>query len=234
MIICPFGTACRVRMNLDLYLKSGLETQLVDYTLCNFDTILYLIENIYRPFNASEFYDANQTSVTNHRTICHKSVFWHIPHEFPTDQSFQQFMPIFLDRFNRRKMRLESLIKTQDKCVHFVHFLCSNNGSPIEIPSLEKMAKLFELFKRIYPFSYLHVHLLVHPDFINKKDIIDLLCINNYVHIHYMKRIGPPPLHDNEHRIGSNWNWNEVFENIKNYDILMDEVIKIINQNKNK
>lgn len=103
-----------------------METNLLDYTLCNFEKILYLLKRIDKPFAADEisenFYNGNPSALGAHRTTSHKHVFWHIPHEFSADQSFQQFMPIFLDRFNRRRERLQNLIQTKDKCVHFVIF----------------------------------------------------------------------------------------------------------------
>jgi hypothetical protein len=141
-------------------------------------------------------------------------------------------MPMFLDRCNRRRERLKNLIQTKYKCVHFVIFLCTNNGSPLEIPSVEKMHELFSIIRNICSYSYMHFHILIHPDYdnINYKTRIDALEINTYFHIHYMKRISPAPTNDSEHRLGINWNWNEIFENIKNYDIFMDEVIKIINK----
>jgi hypothetical protein len=55
MLLCPFGTACRVRMAYDRYMNGGMETNLLDYTLCNFETILYLLKRIDKPFTSDEF-----------------------------------------------------------------------------------------------------------------------------------------------------------------------------------
>ena len=136
MQIYALGTACRVKMNLDNYYNKVLniydiKTQLFDYTLCNFDTILYQLKNIYTPFTSNEFQNTECLSNTDHKVVDHKKTFWHIKHEFPNDKTIEEFMPIFLERFNRRKNRLANIIKTKDKCIHFIHFLCSNNGSPI-------------------------------------------------------------------------------------------------------
>ena len=239
MHIYPLGTACRVKMNLDNYYinhlkKYDVETQLFDYTLCNFDAVLFQIKNIHTPFTKEEFKDTGTVSVTNHKVVDHKWIFWQIHHEFPNDKPVEEFMPTFLDTFNRRKNRLANIIKTKDKCIHFVHFLCSNNGSPIEIPKVEKIHELFDAFKNICSYSYIHLHLLVHPNFVNLSNQIDPLKINTNVQIHYMRRIGPANPNDNENRLGANWNWIEIFESIRQYDLLLDKVIEQINANKLK
>ena len=192
MLLCPLGTACRVRMAYDRYMNGGMETNLLDFTLCNFETILYLLKRIDKPFTSDEFseifYNGNPLALGAHRTASHNHVFWHLPHEFPADQSFQQFMPLFIERCNRRRERLKNLINTKDKCVHFVIFLCTNNGSPLEIPSVEKINELFAIVRNICSYSYMHFHILIHPDYNSQqyKTRIDALEINTYFHIHYI------------------------------------------------
>jgi len=234
MILCPLGTACRVRMAYDRYNDSynncGKETNLLDYSLCNFDTILYILKRINIPFNENEFievfYSGNPGILGSNRTASHKEVFWHLPHDFPVDQSFKQFMPNFIDMCNRRRERLINLIKTKDKCIHFIIFFQTNNGSPLEVPSLQKINELYTLIKNICNYSYVHFHFLIHPDYNNSyyNSIIDILAINIFFHIHYMKRVSSN-IDGNENRLGLNWNWNEIFDQIKYFDMEMDKKI---------
>ena len=91
------------------------------------------------------------------------------------------------------------------------------------------MHELFNSFKNICSYSYIHLHILVHPSFINYSKDIDLLKINTNIQIHYMYRTRTAEPFVNENQYGENWNWNEIFENIRKYDLFLDKIIENIN-----
>ena len=102
-VFIPLGSACLVRQSIDKFFNSGRPTNLFDWNITNFNTILYVIQNINKPFTSNDFYDMKQICPTNHRMASHKFLSFMIIHDFPTNKTYEEYMPEFLDKYNRRK-----------------------------------------------------------------------------------------------------------------------------------
>jgi hypothetical protein len=217
-LFIPLGSACLVRQSIDKYFNCGRATNLFDWNITNFKTVLYIIQNIDKPFIANDFHDMNQICPTNHRMINHNKVSFMIIHDFPTDKTYDEYMPEFLEKYNRRKERLKETILLKNKNIHFIHFLDVNTGGSIYIPTLYQLCEFYNALREINPDCKAHLHLLVHPDHINKTEEIDKLLVSNYIHVYYMKRMYNSPPEVNETIRGENWNWDEIYNSIKYMD----------------
>jgi hypothetical protein len=213
-LLIPLGSACLVRQSIDKYFNCGRATNLFDWNMTNFKTILHVIKNINKSFVSDEFNDMKQICPTNHRMISHKYLSFMIIHDFPTDKSYEEYMPNFLEKYNRRRERLKQTILLKNKNIHFIHFLDINLTGSIYIPSLQELYEFYSAIKSINPDCKAHLHLLVHPDYSNMAEEINKLIVSAYIHVYYMKREYPPPKNINENTRGENWNWNEIYNSI--------------------
>jgi hypothetical protein len=217
-LLIPFGSACLVRQSIDKYFNCGRPTNLFDWNITNFKTILHVIKNINIPFVADEFNNMNQICPTNHRMVSHKYLSFMVIHDFPTNKSYEEYIPEFLEKYNRRKERLKQTILLQNKNIHFIHFLDINTGYSIYIPTLYEICEFYNAIKAINPHCKAHLHLLVHPDYGNKAEEINKLAVSAFIHVYYMKRNYAYPAGVTENVRGENWNWNEIYNSISYMD----------------
>jgi len=219
-LFIPLGSACLVRQSIDKFFNSGRATNLFDWNFTNFKTILHVIQNINEPFIADDFYNMNQICPTNHRMVSHKKIIFMSIHDFPTDKTYEEYMPEFLEKYNRRKERLKQTILLKNTNIHFIHFLDINTGGDICIPTLREVYDFYNYIKIINPDCKAHLHLLVHPDHINKANEINKVLVSGYIHVYYMKRLYPHSLGSNinENIRGENWNWDEIYNSINYMD----------------
>ena len=217
-LLIPLGSACLVRQSIDKYVKCGRETNLFDWNMTNFKTILYIIKNIDKPFLADDFYDMNQICPTNHRIVSHKNLSFMIIHDFPINKTYTEYMPEFLEKYNRRKERLKRTILLKNKNIHFIHFLDINVSNTLYIPSLYEVYEFYNAIKSVNPDCKAHLHLLVHPDHNDKADIINKVLVSAYIHVYFMKRVYPSNPNINENIRGENWNWDEIYKSIEYMD----------------
>ena len=213
VLLVPFGSACLVRQSIDKYLNGGRATNLFDWNYTNFKTILDIIKNIDRPFVADEFYDMEKTCLNSHRVIGHKRLSFMILHDFPISKTYDEYMPEFLEKYNRRKLRLKQTILLEKKNIHFIHFL-DVNMEHCCIPTLVQVCEFYNAIKSINPDCKAHLHLLVHPDHRDKAAQINTVLVTAYIHVHYMKRIYNCAENITENIAGENWNWNEIYDYI--------------------
>lgn len=226
-ILIPLGSACRVRQSIDNYTKNGRETNLFDWNISDFQTILYFLKNIDIPFISSDFNDMNQTCITGHRMVNHNKLLLLSIHDFPLDKSYKEYMPEFLEKYNRRKDRLKQLIQTQKGQLHFIHFLNINTSSKnITIPTIYEITQFHEAIRKINPNCLFHLELLVHPNYFFQKDLFNHLAVNITTRVHHMRRLYNLNVdEDNENIRGINWNWNEIFDSLNDIDKLFEIIL---------
>lgn len=214
VLFVPFGSACLVRQSIDKYFNKGRETNLFDWNMTNFETILDVVKNIDRPFVADDFYDMNRICPTNHRIAKHKKLQFMVIHDFPVDKTYDEYMPDFLEKYNRRKMRLKQTILLKNNNIHFIHFLNINFGPSIHIPTLLQVCEFYNAIKAINPDCKAHLHFLVHPNYLDKVQQINDVLVSSYIHVHYMKRLYNVDPNVDENVRGENWNWKEIYDSI--------------------
>jgi hypothetical protein len=72
-------------------------------------------------------------------------------HDFPTDKTYEEYMPEFLEKYNRRKERLKQTFLLKNINIHFIHFLDINTGGDICIPTLREVYDFYNYIKIINP-----------------------------------------------------------------------------------
>jgi hypothetical protein len=223
-MLFPLGTACKVREAVQRYLNvNTLETQMFDWIVSNFKTILYFVKNIDTPLIADDFIDTN-THPYGHRIIHHKKVRFESIHDCNYNNSYEYELPLFLEKYNRRLNRLKSYIVNNRKIdfIHLVDISMNDTHTNLElyIPSVTEISEFFKCVKKINPLLKFKLHILIPPQncrvyntFFN-YDIkqLELLKINRNVFIHFLSQDENIEPHREQCQ---HWSWYEIFEKIK-------------------
>ena len=90
-MLFPLGCSCKLRYSIERFTNENTESNLFDWVLTNFDTILYYLENIDKEIKSDEFYDANitiyESKIVNHKKIRFSSI-----HDFPLTINYEENM----------------------------------------------------------------------------------------------------------------------------------------------
>jgi hypothetical protein len=218
MVFIPLGTKCMVRMSIDKFTGTTRETNLFDWNITNFGTIVHYLKNIDKEIVYDDFINMDVV-FQGIRLLKHKDIKLVSVHDLPENLSYFEGMLGFLDKYNRRRLRLKNLIQTQEN-IHFIHFIDIEENN-MYIPSVAELMSFYDSVKSIKGFSTVSnpsIHFIVHPDFYNlpnwpeKKVLLDMIEFPPHIHVHYLKRLGFPLSHEN--KSGEGWNWNEVYASI--------------------
>lgn len=196
-MLFPLGSACKVRESIQRYLDvKSIETNLFDWMITNFDTILYFIENINTPIKPEDIFDTNNTCIDK-RIILHKNARFESYHDFEASVSYEEQLQTVLNKYNRRLKRLKNIILSNEK-IDFIHLfdMIDNYKLPdtsVYVPSIQEINRFFEAIKKINPYCNFNLHLLVPPNncrhynkhFHIDTDEVNKLKINN-VFLHYL------------------------------------------------
>ena len=222
-MLFPLGSACKVREAIQRFLiKNSLETQMFDWVVSNFKTILYFIKNIDIPLTEDDFIDTNNQP-HGHRIVHHKKVRFESIHDCNYQNSYEYELPLFLEKYNRRLNRLKSYIVNNEK-IDFIHLLDmsmndKNTNLQLYIPSVVEISEFFEAIQKINPFLHCNLHILVPPQhcmvyqtFFNYDvNQLELLKINPNIFIHFLSQDENREPHREQCQ---HWSWHEVFEKI--------------------
>jgi len=214
--LISLGNSCKVREVIQRYQgTSSLETNMFDWVISNFDTVLYFMLNIYKPLIKDDFYDS-KLHCLNHRRVHHGKILFESIHDVIFNNSYETEMNAFIDKYNRRLLRLKQLILS-DKKIHFIH-LVNFNGQNIDIPSVQNISIFNQLILQINPNCDYNLHILFPPQncklyktiFEYNKTEIEKLS-NKQVFIYFLSQneTDQPLTHQCLH-----WCWSIVFENI--------------------
>jgi hypothetical protein len=226
-ILVPIGSKCSVRQSIQRYLKlETMETNLFDWNVTNFETIVYMIENIDNEFKKEDFYDTNE--ICGHsRMLNHNNLRLNIIHDFDNSNDYDKEMVIFINKYNRRLKRLKQTIMS-NKIINFVHLfdIYPNFKIPnqdIYVPNIDQVYRFIMAIKKINENCKFNLHFLVPPIdciFYTKKynsnfyvDVSKLneLRITDNIFIHQLfqnENIDPQ-----EHAC-LHWTWDSVYNNI--------------------
>jgi hypothetical protein len=193
------GSKCSVRESIQRYLKlESMQTNLFDFNLTNFETIVYILENIDNEFKADDFYDLNEICADS-RMLNHKLLRLDTVHDFNISKPYDEEMINFINKYNRRLKRLKNIIMSNVK-IEFIHLFDINfnfriPNEDIYIPTIEQVNRFIMAIKNINENCQFNIHFLIPPNncvFYNKNYNIDTnklneLKISNNVFIHQLE-----------------------------------------------
>ena len=225
-MIISLGNSCKVREAIQRFLNCDtLESNMFDWVFTNFSSILYFIENIDKPLIATDFYDT-ELKCFNHRGVNHCNLRFDTLHDINANESYEEQLPLFLEKYNRRLQRLKLHILSNEK-IHFIHLVdCNYNfrlpDTKIYIPNLDEINLFDKFIKNINHQCIYYLHILIPPfeckiynfSFTIDKEEINKLSINN-VFVHYLTIDENVETSNEQCR---HWSWSNVFDIIDNID----------------
>jgi len=218
-MIISLGTSCKVREAIQRCLNiPSLESNIFDWLITNFESILYCIQNIDKPFSETDFYDSKEICLS-HRIILHKSLRFDSLHDCVASNNYQLEMRQFIDKYNRRLKRLKQHILS-NQILDFIHLVdCNYNfrlpRTQLYIPTITQMKQFHSAIQKINPNCNYRLHILIPPEyckqfncrFVFDKNQINQLTSHN-TFIHYMEQdINKESCKEQCHH----WSWEKVF-----------------------
>jgi hypothetical protein len=225
-MLISLGGSCKVREAIQRNLnQNSLETNMFDWVISNFDSVLYFLRNIDTPIVENDFYDTGNTCL-HHKIIFHKTLRFDSIHDIDSNHIYENELPFFLEKYNRRLNRLKDNILNNKK-INFIHLvdIFDNFRVPnqqIYIPSTYQIQEFHNYVKKINPDCICNLHILIPPvycKFYNKSFTFNITEINKLylidkTYIHYLEQ--------DENKNPSfdqclHWSWEKVFQFIENY-----------------
>lgn len=231
------GSACRIREAIQRHLNvDTLETNMFDWVLSNFAAVLYFIQHIDEPIIDSDFYDT-KIIFLDKRLVNHTKLRFNTIHDCDANLSYENTLPLLLEKYNRRLLRLKNTILNQNK-IDFIHLVdCEDNrdlslrpiaserdlpDTNLYIPSLHEIDSFYEAIRKINPNCNVRLHILIpptncksakeelHKTYTYTRSKIDKLATPN-TRIHYLEQ--DENLYTNQFSC-THWNWDKIFQDI--------------------
>jgi len=216
-MLFPLGCSCKLRYSIERFTNKNKESNIFDWVLTNFDTILYYVENIDKEIKSDDFYDANIT-IYDSKIVNHKKIRFSSVHDFPLKISYEENMIKFIEMVNRRLKRFKNTILNTEN-IDFIHTLDVNNEynfhhnedfrkSNLYIPSNKSVNQFINIIKKINNKLNFRLHILIPPNSNDDYDLIKPLENINNVKIHYLTKDDniEPFMYQCRH-----WSWNDVY-----------------------
>lgn len=221
-MLFPIGSSCKLKESLERFSNEKRDTNLFDWVLTNFDTILYYLENIDEEIKSDDFYDSNITIIEN-KIVNHKKIRFSSVYDFPLSKNYEDNMIKFIYTVNRRLKRFKSTI-LNSKNIDFIHTLDIENEynfhynpefreSNIYIPTSNSVNKFINLIKNLNSKLIFTLHILIPPNSDNYHDLIKPLENINNVKVHYLTKNDSIEIFMYNCR---HWSWNDVYTKICN------------------
>ena len=227
-MLFPLGCSCKLRYSIERFTNEQRETNLFDWVLTNFDTILYYLENIDTEIKSDDFYDSN-ISIYDSKIVNHKKIRFSSVHDFPLSINYEENMIKFIEMVNRRLKRLKNTILNSEY-INFIHTLDIDNEynfqcnkefreSNIYIPTTNSVIKFINRVKNLNNNLKFILHFLIPPDSHNYYDLIQPLENINNVRVHYLTKDDniDPYMYQCRH-----WSWDQTYTSIINKNLPSD------------
>jgi len=224
-VIISLGSSPKLMESIDRLISLKRDSFFFDWSITNFETVLYYIKHIDNPILPENIEDTGIIDkCTGYRIVGLKNNRLLFTNNFPSNISFNSHLPIYVQQLNKKLNRLKKMIMTH-YYIDFIHLLDdvtnqsfkSNplfKSTDLYIPTNQMINEFVSCIQKINPNLQFFIHMLVPPDYVNtNKSIIDTL-LNPHLKIQYMTKDndihaitgGPLELH---------WNWEIVFQNLK-------------------
>ena len=212
MTICiSIGSNCATQANIQKYTETT-ETNFFDWTYEDFGCVLSVLENIDNPeniLNPNDFLYINNYIVS-------KKIKLLSAHDKPENESFESYLPTFIEKYTRRLARLKEVIKNNNKIV-FIHYISpeSLNSYKLfkeisDIPNETQINTFFNLIKNINNDCTCYLYLAIPPTLQEHYYKLKLVENMNNVFTHYFRIINEIESWTMKH-----YDWNIIFDKIK-------------------
>ena len=215
MKLISLGNACKVRESIDRFNGISQETNIFDWVISDFEAVVVIIKSLVNNkeeelFNQDAFINEG-TFVNNqsHYNLSHKQINFKSIHDVSVQKQYEDEYKIFIDKYLRRCIRLRDEISKQSDSIHFIYFITHKEF----IPTIEQIYYFIiniQILRKELPF---YIHLLVPPELINYKEIIQKCTITQHVKVFYMSSF---PNIDPVQEQRQDLNWYNLYNNIKN------------------
>ena len=154
-MLISLGSACRIRAAIQTQLHvDTLESNMFDWVICNFPCIVHFIQHIDEPIIESDFYDT-KILYSGKRLVYHTKFKFNSIHDCDANLSYENSLPLLLQTYNRRLLRLKNHILEQSK-IDFIHLVDyeKNPNFPdtnLYIPTSEEISLFYEGIRKINP-----------------------------------------------------------------------------------
>lgn len=241
-MLISLGNSCKVRGAIYRYTTPlGWETNMFDWVISNFDSVLYFLKNIDQPINKDDFEDTGRLCGP-HRIMRNKIIRFDSVHDVVGDNLFEEEMQSFIAKYERRLRRLKGLILNEPE-IHFLHLVdfIHDDQHPekkIHIPNKKDIEEFHKAIKNINPNSKYYLHILIPPSHCkyydgfqkfefdyNKEEVENLSYSsieNGSVLVHFMTQDINLEHFTHECR---HWSWPEVFEVLKTKGIPLKKTL---------
>lgn len=245
-MLISLGNSCKVRAAIYRHTTpSGWETNMFDWVISNFDSVLYFLKNIDKPINKDDFEDTGRLCGP-HRIMRNKKIRFESVHDVQGDNPYDEEMQGFIAKYERRLRRLKGLIENEPE-IHFLHLVDFIRDDlhlekKIHIPTKEDIKEFHQAIKNINPNSKYYLHILIPPSHCkyydgfqkfefeyNKEEVNNLSSSlnnpkNGNVLVHFLTQDENLEHHTHECR---HWSWPDVFEVLKSKGIPLKKTLKI-------
>ncbi len=216
MKIISLGSSCYIKANIEDNGFRG-ETHFFDWLITDFKTVLLVLENINNLnfLNPSDFtnqwvYKNCDSWFDSYHKVENKNFKMISIHDFPSNIPYSDYLDEFINKYNRRLVRLKELISNTKENIHFVHGI-DHQFLDGYLPTQEDINIFFNIINKINPNNKVYLHIILPPKYenINLNNIV----INNKIFIYNLKK-------DLKKKVIIDWrncdlNWEILFFKIK-------------------
>jgi hypothetical protein len=212
MKIISLGSICHVKYNINRLFEPQ-ERCFFDWLITDFKSVLYVFKNINNKelLDVNNFTNKNVFMNRNTWTDCHKieyKLFKMVSvHDIPLHNEYMYCMDDFVNNYKRRLERIRTMIES-DETIHMIHcpdhLFCNNCNI-----TKEDIVEFKNYLHNINPNHKCILHIAIPPKY-NNNDFTRL--IQDNVYVYYLKEM----LDGNNDWTNTNFNWEIIFDNIKN------------------
>lgn len=221
---------CQMNYNIRRHNLLVWETHFFDRLISDFSTVLYFLENICKiedVINEDNFTDSNvfldkKSWIPEFRKVENKYIKMICVHDFPSNKSYEEYLPIFIDKYRRRLKRFFDLVQNNTK-LNFVHVF-DHQFMTINLPSIDDLLKFEYYIKKINPSCIFTVNLLVPPKYHHFFEEVNKFSQLSFVMVHKLNIDSQVE----ENRVNYNYNRTNLFSRITK--ITKSELIANLNQ----
>lgn len=219
MKLISLGNACKVRESIDRFNGVRQETNIFDWVLSDFSSVVTIFQAISNNCEKTIFdqhlfkNEGSHPTYNNHVCLSHKFIYFKSLHDVENnEENFNVNLQEFIKKYLRRSERLRNLIKSSTEKINFLYFV----GSKEQIPTKEKMYYFIICIKKMNNNLDFKIHILIPPELSHLSHLIGECHITNHVNIFYMKEIqNIDPVYEQR----QNLNWYNLYNLILNSQI---------------
>lgn len=212
MKIISLGSICQVKYNINRLFEPQ-EICFFDWLITDFKSVLHVFKNINNKelLDVNKFTNDNVFIQRNAWTECHKiehKLFKMVSvHDIPLDKDYISCMDEYVSKYNRHLNRIKNMVESEET-IHMIHcpdHLFSNDCNI----SSEDIIEFKNHLHKINPENKCILHIAIPPKYNN----INFTCLNqDNVYVYYLKNMQ----NGNDDWTNTNFNWEIIFNNIKN------------------